>query len=234
MATILNRLSTLLRANVNDLLDRASDPEKMLNQLIRDMDEAIAQAKEAAAKALAEQKLLATDLQEARRLAEDWRNKAQLAADKGSLDLARECLRRKRDYEKNAEIIEQQVSSMSPLVANLRREMNLLESKRDATERNRNMLLARQRMASAQEKLQRETTTARSYDPSSALSAMDERIRRQEAEVSARSELSGESLEVQLGALEASDADMQIEAELLELLGEGERLHRQDGATDRG
>src|SRR3989304_8457999 len=103
---ILNRVATILRANVNDLLDNAEDPEKMLNQLTRDMAEATQEAKAQVTETIAQENLLKANLAKSQELAAQWQEKAALAVDKGQDDLARECLKRKKDYEANAQVYE--------------------------------------------------------------------------------------------------------------------------------
>ncbi len=101
---IFDRISRLLRANVNDLLDNAEDPEKMLDQLIRDMNEEIRRARSQVAAMIAQEKELAADKAEADRLSAEWQRRAELAVDQARDDLAREALRRKRVSEETARV----------------------------------------------------------------------------------------------------------------------------------
>src|SRR5699024_3897824 len=101
---ILDRVSMLVRSNINDLLDRAENPEKALDQVIRDMASAINQAKGQVAETIAQKNLVEEDLNEDRKLAEEWRRKAELAVRRNADDLAREALRRHKDYLANAEV----------------------------------------------------------------------------------------------------------------------------------
>src|SRR5919106_2552790 len=108
MAGIMDRLSRLIRANVNDLIDNAEDPEKMIDQILRDMQDSISMARAQVAAMIAQEKELELDAAETKKLAEEWGRKAQRAVTAGKDDLAREALRRRRDNEENARVYEQQ------------------------------------------------------------------------------------------------------------------------------
>src|SRR6476646_10368150 len=101
---IFDRVSRLLRANVNDALDNAEDPEKMLDQLIRDMTEELRGARGQVAAMIAQEKELASDKAESDRTAAEWQRRAELAVAQNKDDLAREALRRKRDADENARV----------------------------------------------------------------------------------------------------------------------------------
>jgi len=105
---ILNRISTITRSNINAMLDQAEDPEKMLDQLTRDMASGIQQARVEVAKMIADEKELQANAERSQQLADDWQSKAELAVKKGAEDLAREALRRKIDYGNNAKVYQSQ------------------------------------------------------------------------------------------------------------------------------
>src|SRR5215213_7867100 len=111
MAGIMDRLSRLIRANVNDLIDNAEDPEKMINQILRDMESAIPQARLQVQEMIAQEKLVEADRNEAQKMALEWGRKAERAVAAGKDDLAREALRRKRDNEQNAQIYSEQLAT---------------------------------------------------------------------------------------------------------------------------
>ncbi|MDO8690782.1 MAG: PspA/IM30 family protein, partial [Dehalococcoidia bacterium] len=144
---ILNRVANILRANVNDLLDHAEDPEKMLNQLTRDMAEATQEAKAQVTETIAQENLLKANLAKSQELAAQWQEKAALAVDKGQDDLARECLKRKKDYEANAQVYETQLASQRDMVGKLKMDLQALEAKYDDLVRNREILIARHKAA---------------------------------------------------------------------------------------
>ena len=99
---ILDRISTILRANINDMLDKSEDPEKMLEQILRDMESQIGEARGAVATMIAQEKELKVDMEENERLTTEWERKAELALTRDQEDLAREALKRKNQYATNA------------------------------------------------------------------------------------------------------------------------------------
>src|SRR5690349_1708760 len=113
---LIDRISTLARANINDLLDRAEDPEKMLNQILRDMESNIRQAREQVASMIAQEKEIEADLARANKLSADWSEKAQRAVTAGKDDLAREALRRKRDNDETADVYTSQLTTQEQTV----------------------------------------------------------------------------------------------------------------------
>ncbi|MEA2512419.1 MAG: phage shock protein, partial [Thermomicrobiales bacterium] len=156
---IMDRLSTLVRANVNDLLDKAEDPEKMIDQILRDMETNIGQARQQVAAMIAQEKELQADYDETTKLASEWGAKAQRAVAAGKDDLAREALRRKRDNEQNAGVYQQQLAVQEQTVSKLKDQLRQLESKYQATMSQRDSVLARARRARAQEQVARTLTT---------------------------------------------------------------------------
>src|SRR5438128_1423598 len=116
MPGIFDRISTILRANINDLLDHAEDPEKMLTQIIRDMESAIGDARIQVRDMLAQQKMLEGDVQRASALQTEWENKAALAVRQNRDDLAREALKRKNDYQSQSTALQAQLVDQEALV----------------------------------------------------------------------------------------------------------------------
>jgi phage shock protein A len=207
---ILDRLSRLIRANVNDLIDSAEDPEKMLNQILRDMESAIPQARVQVQEMIAQEKLVEADQKEAQRLAIEWGEKARRAVAAGKDDLAREALRRKRDNEQNAQIYAEQLATQQQVVAKLKDQLRQLEAKYQATLSRRDTLLARHRAARATEQVARALTTFSPMDPSADLERMERKIRSREAQAAAMVEMGTETIDAQFMELEEPD----IEAEL--------------------
>ena len=126
---IMDRLSRLIRANVNDLIDRAEDPEKMLDQILQDMQSNMRTARAQVASMIAQEKELEADLNETRQLAAEWGAKAQRAVAAGKDDLAREALRRKRDNDENARVYEEQHRVQEQAVDKLKDQLRRLEAK---------------------------------------------------------------------------------------------------------
>jgi phage shock protein A len=214
---IFDRLSRLIRANVNDLIDSAEDPEKMLNQILRDMESAIPQARTQVQEMIAQEKLIEADRNEAQRLALQWGDKAQRAVAAGKDDLAREALRRKRDNEQNARIYSEQLVTQEQVVAKLKDQLRQLEAKYQATLSKRDTLLARHRAAKATEQVARTLTTFSPLDPGADLERMERKIRSREAKAAAMVEMGSETLDAQF--LELEDPDIEAELALLKAGG---------------
>jgi phage shock protein A len=214
---IMDRLSTLIRANVNDLIDRAEDPEKMLDQILRDMQSNITTARAQVASMIAQEKELEADLDETQRLALEWGTKAKRAVDASKDDLAREALRRKRDNEENSRVYGQQLTIQQQAVTKLKEQLRQLEAKYQSTLSQRDTLLARQRRAKAQARVAETLTSFSPMDPTADLERMERKIRSGEARAAAMIEMGDESFETQFAEL---DYDIDIEAELAALKGE--------------
>ena len=211
---LLDRISMLVRSNVNDLLDRAENPEKTLDQVIRDMADAITKAKSQVAETIAQKNLIESNLEQAQRLSNEWGTKAQLAVQKGADDLAREALRRKKDYDANAQVYASQLASQTEVTDKLKADLRALQSKYEDVVRNREVLIARHRTAQAQQKVQQTAAALQGIDPTSELSRMEEKIRMEEARARASAELNESSLDRRFAQLEA---DPDVEAELAAL-----------------
>lgn len=208
---ILDRISTVLRTNINALLDASEDPRRTLEQVIRDMAEAIAQARGQTAEVIAQEKLIEADYLKNHRLAQEWERKTELALTRGSDDLAREALRRKIDFERNAEMLGRQLAAQQEISAKLKRDLTQLEAKYDEAIRNRDALVARHRTVLAQQQVARSSARLNLMDPSSELARMEARIRGEEARTAAYAEVSELSLDKRLDSLETdTDLDLQL------------------------
>lgn len=214
---ILDRMGTILRANLNDLLDKAEDPEKMLDQILRDMQSAIGEARGQVAEMIAQQRMIESDVQRATSLASEWENKARAAVQQGRDELARDALRRKADYHKNVELYQQQLDTQRNLVTKLKDDLAKLEFKYDDALRRRDELVARSRRAAAQQKMVQQAQRFDVKDPTSELSRMEQKILSQEAQVSALEDMEKTTLDAQFEELERNDG---IEDELAKLKAE--------------
>ncbi len=221
MAGMIDRLARLIRANVNDLIDQAEDPEKMIDQILREMQENIVMARAQVAAMIAQEKELELDAAETEKLATEWGRKAERAVTAGKDDLAREALRRKRDNEENSVIYKEQLSAQKQAVTKLKEQMRQLEAKYQATLGARDTLSARQRRARAQRQVAEAIVVFTPLDSSSELDRMERKIRSEEAHAMAALEMGDESFESQLQALESeSDVESELEA-LKKSLGAG-------------
>jgi phage shock protein A len=216
---IMDRLSNLIRANVNDLIDRAEDPEKMLDQILRDMNANINVARSQVAAMIAQEKELELDLQETQKLSAEWGAKAKKAVDAGKDDLAREALRRKRDNDQNSMVYQQQLTAQEQTVEKLKQQLKQLEQKYSSTLSHRDALIARSRRARAQREVAEKISAFSPMDPTSDLDRMERKIRSTEAHAAAMVEIGDESYEAQFRELEVDD---DIEAQLQALKGGAE------------
>ncbi len=207
MPGILDRISTILRSNINSALDKAEDPEKMLDQIIRDMNDAIEQAKGQVATVIAQEKMLEAERLGAERQSKEWEDKAQRAIKAGRDDLAVECLRRKKDYDGIATTYQQQYDSQHAMVTKLRSQLTLLMQKRDEAARNRDVMIARYRQAKAMEGMSKQMASLNAQDRSTDLGRIDAAIRQREAKAAAEMELNSapNGIDDELRQLEAGD-----------------------------
>lgn len=216
---IFDRLSDLLRANVNDLLDRAEDPEKMVKQIIIDMEEQIREATQALGQAMASEQQAAKQLENAKANAADWENKAKMALQAGNEELARKALSNKVSVEANIQSFQEAYNQISTQTAELRSRVEILKAKLEEARMRQNMLVARARMADAQKNV---ATTLSGTDSNSAFSKLDKmerKIETKEAEAQAFATISGDSTfaKDEFKELEHNSA---VDAEMARLLAE--------------
>jgi phage shock protein A len=216
MPTVFDRISNIIRANINDMLDSAEDPEAMLNQIIRDMNEALRQADSDIADQIAQQKMIEGDLDFAKRNVETWQGKAELAVSKARDDLAREALLRVNDYTTQVAIYEKQLDAQKRTVTELKSKRDLLKSKYDQAVRNKENLVARARAAQAKGSITKVTTKANAADYASELERWERKIRQMEARSDADEEVATAKTSVE-EEFEKLGADQKIEDQLAAL-----------------
>jgi len=221
VASIIDRLSRLIRANVNDLIDQAEDPEKMIDQILREMQENIVMARAQVASMIAQEKELEMDAAETSKIADERGKKAERAVTAGKDDLAREALRRKRDNQENSSIYRDQLGVQAQAVTKLKEQLRQLEAKYQATLGSRDVLMARQRRARAQRQVAESVVVFTPLDSASELDRMERKIRSEEAHAAAALEMGDESFDSQMQALEG-DSDVEDELQALkQSLGTG-------------
>lgn len=209
---ILDRISQLVRANVNDLIDRAEDPQKMLDQILRDMQSNITQARAQVASMIAQEKELEADLDQTKQLSAEWNDKATRAVTAGKDDLAREALRRKRDNDESSTLYAQQLDVQQQSVEKLKQQLRLLESKYQTTLSQRDTLVARQRRAQATQQVAQHVSVLSPLDPSAELDRMERKIRSNEAQAAALTELDDSSFDAQFRELGDADIEQELQA----------------------
>ena len=229
--SILGRIGQLVRANVNSMLDSAEDPEKMLDQLVRDFTNNIAEAEEAVAQTIGNLRLVEDDAKEARTASSDWGDKAAAASRRADQlrgegnaaeadrfdQLAKIALRRQISYEGQATTLETQATQQAELAEKLKDGLNKLRAKREELVQKRDELVSRAKMAQAQEQVQVSLQSVSVLDPTSEIARFEEGIRRQEAMVRGREEVSASSLEEQFASLDDDEDEIEVETRLAQL-----------------
>lgn len=206
---ILDRMTRLLRANINDMIDRSEDPQKMLDQLIREMNDQIHMARGQVASMIAQEKELQMDYDQAARLSSDWDRKAELAVTQSKDDLAREALRRKRDNAEHAQTYAANLQSQKEMVTKLKGQLQQLEAKYESARANRDVLIARQKRAEAVHKVSATMSGIKSLDAGEELDRMERRIRSNEARALAEQSMAEDSMSAQFAALDGGDLEVE-------------------------
>lgn len=202
---VLDRVATLVRANLNDLIDRAEDPEKMIKQVILDMENQLLQVKTQVAISMADYHLLQKKQSDHEDSAAEWMRKAELAVDKGQDDLARAALERFQSVTKLAEGYKQQVDDQRQQVDILRKALEQLDQKLAEARAKSDLLIAQHRRARALDKASDARLAAAGRAPAAGFDRMEQKVRRSEAVSQAKSELVAEDVERRFDALQKED-----------------------------
>ncbi len=189
---VFSRLASLIKANLNDLISRSEDPEKMLNQVILDMNTQLLQSKKQVALSIADLKHLEKQFEQEHSHAEEWERKAMLAVRKGQDDLATEALSRKREYDSLAAQFKEQFEKQKLQVDQLKTALRMLNDKIEEAKRKKNLLIARQKRAEAQKTIAETMSGLRENSAFETFDRMESRIEQLEAEADAGTELSEE------------------------------------------
>ena len=217
---IFSRIKTVVSSNINDLISKAEKPEKMLNQLIIEMNGQLIESKKAVAMAIADEKKLEREKDRQFALAKDWERKAMLAVNSGKDDLAREALLRKQEYDNAAAEYQKQWESQKISVEQLKESLRELQNKIEEAQRKKNLLIARAKRAEAQQKIQ--STISNVSGNRSAFDAFDRmaaKVDQMEAMADASKELEDLNKDISLDKrfAELEKSDTAADAMLLEL-----------------
>lgn len=229
--TVLGRIAQLTRANINALIDRAEDPEKMLDQLVRDYTNSIAEAEDAVALTIGNLRLAEADHAEDVAAAEDWGRKALAASGKADQlraqgnageadrfdDLAKVALSKQISFEGEARSAEPMIASQTEVVAKLKDGLVQMKDKLEQLRSKRDQLIARQKSAEAQSQVHEAMSSINVLDPTSEVARFEEKVRREEARVAGHQEIAASSLDAQFEELEGSSEAAEIEARLAQL-----------------
>ncbi len=233
--SIFGRISTLVRANINAMIDSAEDPQKMLDQLVRDYTNNIADAEAAIAETIGNLRLLERDHQEDLQAAAEWGNKALAASRKAdefraagnAIDadkfdtLAKVALQRQIAEENQAKAAEPQLAAQTEVVDKLKEGLGGMKLKLEQLKAKRSELLARAKVAEAQNKVHDAIRSVDVLDPTSELGRFEDKIRRQEALAQGKAELAASSLDAQFEALDDLGELTEVEARLAALKAGG-------------
>lgn len=218
---IFDRLSTLLKSNINDMITRAEDPEKMLDQIIVDMRTQLAKAKQQVAAAIADEKRLRDQADAEAKQAAEWERRAMLAVQNERDDLAHQALMRQQEHAEHALQLEQTWQSHQAETEKLKASLRELNDKIEEAKRKKNLLLARQRRAQAQKRIQETMSGLSEKSAFEAFARMEERIEQNERQLKASAEIdqefSGDRLAADFKRLEKTAGAAGADARLLEL-----------------
>jgi phage shock protein A len=211
---LLERVSTLIRANLNDMIDRAEDPEKMIKQVMMDMENQYLQVKTQVAVSIADLHLLEKKLRENEETGRDWMRKAELAVDKAQDDLARAALDRFQTAQRLTQSYKEQVDDQQVQVDALKNALQRLEQKLEEAKSKRDLLLARHRRSVALNKAARAQSALGSDSKSATFDRLKDRVQITEAVATAEVDLLTDDVNDRLTRL---DRDNEVERLLADL-----------------
>lgn len=209
---LLDRLWRLIRANFNSLIDKAEDPEKILEQTVIDMQDDLIKLRQSVAQAIATQKRTERQQSQAELTAQEWQQRAQLALQKGDENLAREALVRKASYQETATVLRSQLDQQRGIVDQMKQNMVLLERKLAEAKTKKDMYIARARSAQASQQLNEMLGQVGNTGAIAAFERMEEKVLQLEAQSQAIAELSSNTIEQRFASLESGDVDEELAA----------------------
>lgn len=225
---IFSRVRDIISSNMNAMLDRAEDPEKMIRLMIQEMEDTMVEVKASCAGAMANTKKVQRQLQEAQKRTEDWSKKAQIALSKNREDLAREALVEKRRWRERADILEKEMDQCDVLVEQYQDDIRQLEEKLNTAREKQRMLVQRHIHARRKQHAQEEIQRVDSTDAWMRFEQFENRIERMEAEAGLVNIHRQPTLEEEFDRLEG---DEEIEKELESLKADMAQRPREDSST---
>ena len=219
--SIFSKLSTVIKSNINDLISRAENPEKMLNQIILDMRDQLAKAKREVAAAIADERKLRSQLDAEVKQMRQWEHRAMLAVKENRDDLAKQALMRQQEHQGRATSLDETWRSQASETEKLKGSLRQLNDKIEEAKRKRNLLVAKQRRAQAQRRIHETMSGLSNTSAFDAFNRMAEKIEEQERESSAHQEvneaLGPGTLEDEFKVLESGTEGGDVEDRLLAL-----------------
>lgn len=208
---LLERVTTLIRANLNDLIDRAEDPEKMIKQVILDMENQLIQVKTQVAVALADQHVLEKKRKEVEQKAAEWMQKAEMAVDKEKDDLAKAALERSIAHRKMADNFKEQGEDQKAQAEILKASLKRLQEKLAEANTKRDLLIAQHRRARS---LNKAGDAQTAFDQAASTEGIEEEVLRSDAMSRAKSELVGDNVDDRFASMEKEDQLNKLLSEL--------------------
>jgi phage shock protein A len=202
---LIERAIRVIRSNISSLIDKAEDPEKVLEQTIMDMQEDLIQLRQGVAQAIATQKRTERQYSQSQSTANEWYRRAELALQKGDESLAREALTRRKSYQQTADDLKAQIDQQTEIVNKLKQNMRALESKIAEAKSKKDLYIARARSAKASEKINEMLGSVGTGSSMAAFERMEEKVMELEARSEAIAELGTDDIDRQFAALEAGD-----------------------------
>jgi len=218
---IFDRFSTLFKSNINDLISRAEDPEKMLTQILTDMRGQLVKAKQQVASAIADEKRLRDQTDAEYKQAQDWERRAMLAIQEGRDDMAKQALVRQGEHMTHGQQLEQTWEQHRLETEKLKNSLRDLNDKIEEAKRKKNLLIARQRRAQAQQRIAETMSSLSEKSAFEAFARMEERIETNERQIRAHAEIeeefTGDTLQRDFKQLEKGASATSVDSQLLAL-----------------
>lgn len=218
---IFQKLSTVIKSNINDLISRAENPEKMLNQIILDMRDQLAKAKREVAAAIADERKLKAQLEDEVKQAREWESRAMLAIKEGRDDLAKQALVRQQEHTERAHMFQSTWQQQAAETEKLKGSLRQLNDKIEEAKRKRNLLIAKQKRAQAQRRIHETMSGLSDTSAFEAFNRMAEKIedeeRRTLAQVEVTEAIAGDTLETEFLKLEKGTVGADVESKLAAL-----------------
>lgn len=217
---IFSRIGDVVKSNINDLIDRAEDPEKMVKQIILDLQKEVSNATTALGKAKASERIAKRQYDDAVKTSADWEMKAKAALNAGEVDLAKKALSNKVKADESVKQYQQMYEQIAAQTAQLQEQVETLKSKLDEAKSRQAMLIARSQMAKTQKNLAQSVGGLDSSSAMDKFNRMEEKVTRQEAEAEAFAEIAGSSSTQDEKTFAELQHDMDVDAELHRLMAE--------------
>lgn len=216
---IFQRIGDVLKSNVNDLIDKAEDPEKMVKQIIIDMQEELNKSTQALGKAVSSERIAKKQYDDSARKSAEWENRAKTALSAGDEALAKKALENKVKADKETAQYKEMYDTISQQTETIRTQVDVLKSKLEEAKSRQAMLIARSQMADTQKSLAKSTGGFDSSSASEKFNRMEEKIIRKEAEAQAFSEIAGQENNL-TDDFEAIENNSKVDSELERLKAE--------------